>query len=176
MTTIFFKLLLRMILLLMMQVLIFNHVQIFGYATPLICIYLILKIPLSVPRWQTMLWAFAIGMLEDICTNTIGMSTASLTFIAAIQPSCLKLFVKKEFIEDEEDAEPSAQNIQWWPFIRYVCVCVLIEQIIFYCIEAFNFFNYMELLINIVGGSFTTTLIIVAMESIKPKKADQQKA
>lgn len=174
MTTTFFKHLLQLFLLLVLQVFIFNNVQIFGYATPMICIYLILQMSLATPHWQVLLWAFVIGVLEDIFTNTPGMSAASLTFIALIQPSMLKLLASKDFVENEECPEPSAQNMRWWPFIRYVFICILIEQALFYIIEAFNFFNYNELLINIGGGTITSLLIIIAMECIRPKKASKQ--
>lgn len=163
-----------MFLLLLLQVIIFNNVQIFGYATPMICVYLILQMPLSTPHWQILLWAFAIGLVEDIFTNTPGMSAATLTFIALLQPALLRLLASKDFVEDEDMPEPTARNMRWWPFLRYVFVGVLLEQIIFYFIEAFNFFNYTELLINIAGGTMTSFIIIVAMESIRPKRSAKE--
>ena len=82
----FLKRIAQFISILALQVLVFNHVQIVGYATPMVCIYFILLFPLGTPHWQTLLWAFAIGLLQDIFSNTPGMNAASLTFVGFIQP------------------------------------------------------------------------------------------
>ena len=60
------------VVLVLLQVLVFNHIYIFGYGTPLLYIYLILKMPIKVPRNVVMLVGFLLGLTIDVFTNTLG--------------------------------------------------------------------------------------------------------
>ena len=51
--------------------------------------------------------------------------------------------------------------------MRYVFVAVLINQMAFYLLEAFSFFNPIELGINVGGGTLMSFLVIVAMEGVR---------
>ena len=70
------------ILLLALQVLVFDHVHIMGYATPFVAVYFIILFPSDFPRSAALLWSFAFGFIADIFTNTPGVAAASLTATA----------------------------------------------------------------------------------------------
>ena len=38
------------------QLLVFNHIHLFGYATPLPFVYFLLRFPLNTERWSILLW------------------------------------------------------------------------------------------------------------------------
>src|SRR5574344_592991 len=132
------------LLFLAMQILVFNHVQIFGYGIPMICIYPILLLPLGTPRWVIILASFIMGLVADIFSNTPGMYAATLTLIGLLQPGLLKVFTSRD--EDDEDAgiAPSARILGWGNFCRYVLLAVLVQELVFYTLEAFSFFNYIK--------------------------------
>ncbi len=157
----------QLVSILALQVLVFNHVQIIGYATPMVCIYFILLFPLGTPHWQVLLWAFTTGILQDIFSNTPGMNAASLTFIGFIQPLLLKTFSPKDIEDNEKPLPPSAKSLDWAHFIRYIAITVILQQILFYLLEAFSFFNLQEMIINISGGSLMSILIITAIEGVR---------
>ena len=163
----FLKRLLLLVLFLALQVLVLNHVQILGYATPMVCVYFILLFPLGTPRWQILTWGFLIGLLQDIFTNTPGMNAASLTLVAMIQPAILKTFSSRDTEDNEESLPPSAGTMDWSHFLRYVAVAVITQQIVFYLLEAFSFFNLLEILINIGGGSLMSFFFIWALEGVR---------
>lgn len=50
----------------LLQVLILNHVQIGGYATPFLYIYFILMLNSDTSRNEQLLWAFFLGLTIDI--------------------------------------------------------------------------------------------------------------
>lgn len=171
----FLKRLVQLISILALQVLVFNHVQIVGYATPMICVYFILLFPLGTSHFQILLWAFAMGMLQDTFSNTPGMNAASLTFIGFIQPLLLKTFSSKEIEDNEKLLPPSAKSLDWSHFIRYISIAVILQQILFYLLEAFSFFNLQEMGINILGGSLMSVLIITAIEGVRIGGSKQNK-
>ena len=75
------------------QALVLNHIQLFGCATPLLYVYLVLAFPLGYPKWALLLWSFAMGMAVDMFSNTPGCAAASLTLVGAAQPYFFALFV-----------------------------------------------------------------------------------
>lgn len=152
------------ILLLALQVLVFDHVHIMGYATPFVAVHFIILFPSDFPRSAALLWSFAFGFIADIFTNTPGVAAASLTATAMIQPWLLKI---NSATEDEETIIPSARKIGWSAYMLYATLCVVVSEILFFALEAFSFFNWQDLLISIGGSSVLTILIIAAIESLR---------
>ena len=157
-----------LILLLAMQVLIFNHVHICGYATPMICVYFLLIMPLSTPRWALLLWGFAIGLVQDMFANTPGMMAATLTMVGLVQPKMLTFIggVDEEDNKEDETA-PSIARIGMFPFLRYALCGILLQCTVFYLLETFSFFSIADTLINIAGSTLFSLLIIWFIDSIR---------
>lgn len=74
------------VFLFLLQVLVFNHVHIFGYATPMPYIYFLLILPSDTPRWLYVLLGFVLGLLIDLFTNTPGMAAGSMTLSGLLVP------------------------------------------------------------------------------------------
>lgn len=157
-----------LLLLLAMQVLIFNHVHISGYATPMICVYFILTLPLSMARWAKIVWGFAIGIVQDMFANTPGMMAATLTLLAMLQPRLLTLLGGVGDMDDkDEDITPSIAKLGALPFVRYAFVGVLLQCAVFYLLENFSFLSLNNTLINIAGSTVFSLLIIWFIDSLR---------
>lgn len=163
----FFKQFIWLVILVLVQALVLNRVHILGYATPLPYIYLILKFRAGSSRDANLIWAFCLGLLIDIFSNTPGLSSASAVLLAMLQPFFLKLFSVKE---DNAETEPSAREMGKAAFMRYVITCVLFHHIIFYLLDSFSFFHWSDILINIGGSTVFTALLIFALEGLSSKK------
>lgn len=148
------------------QALVLNHVRLFGCATPLLYVYFVLSFPHNISRSAALLWAFAMGLVTDIFTNTPGMAAASLTLLAAVQPSFFGLFLQHDA---PDDVRPShhTMGISQWAF--YVGAMVMLHCLTFYTLEAFSFFNWQIWLKSIVGSWLITTILILSLESLRRK-------
>ena len=102
--------------------------------------------------------------------NPPGMMAATLTLVAMVQPHMLTLIagVDKDDSDDENTA-PTLARLGTLPFMRYITVGVLLQCLVFYLLETFSFFSITDTLINIVGSTVLSTLIIWAIESIREK-------
>ena len=161
----FFQQLKWFVLLTLLQVLVFNHIHIAGYATPLPYVYFLLLLPSDTPRAALLLWGFAMGLVIDTFTNTPGAAAAAMTLVAMLRPVLILFFGPHD--KDENAFTPSAALFRWGAFTGYVFCAVLIHEIVFFTLEAFTFFNWKELLINIGSSTALTTLIVIAIESIR---------
>ena len=154
-------------MLLLLQVCVFNHVHIFGYATPMPYIYFLLILPSHTSRWVYVTAGFAMGLLIDCFTNTPGMAAGATCLTGLLVPPLLKLSAPSDA---EEEFVPSHRNMEWGAFVRYGCMATLIHCTAFFALETFSLFDWQTLLINITGSTLLTTLFIIAMELIRNGK------
>ncbi len=153
------------LLILALQVLVFDHVHIFGHATPFVAVYFVLLFPGDSPRSAILLWSFMFGLVADTFTNTPGVAAFSLTATAMIQPWLLKINSMTE--TDDEIPVPSASKMGWGAYIRYMSLAVVYCEALFHLLETFSLFNWLEMLINAGSSSLLTILIIAAIESVR---------
>lgn len=151
----------------LLQILVFNHVQIWGYATPFPYIFVLLITPLNVQRWLVVLFGFLAGLTADIFTETLGMQAAAGTLLGFLQPSLLKYY--KPASADEEILIPSSKTLGWSAFLRYAFTGTLLFCSVFFTLECLNFAFWQPLLINIGGSTALTTLAIVFFEVMHRK-------
>lgn len=153
------KRLMQMILLLALQVLLFNHIVLLGYATPLVYVAFLLYVPLNASRVGTLVWAFVLGTLVDMFSNTPGVSAFSLTFVAMIQPNLLRLYTPKDAVED---MTPNYKTMGTWNHLRYMTILLLVHHVLYFVLESFSFFNLHDMVIAF-GLSFVVSWILIAV-------------
>lgn len=160
------KRLLGAVALCLVQALVFNRIHLFGYATPLLYVYMMLTFPHDYPRWGIMLWGFLLGLTVDAFSNTPGVASASLTLVGAIQPYFFGLFVQRDA---PEDIAPSVGTIGGAKFTFYATVLVLVYCLCFFSLEMFSFFHWKHWLQCIGGSTLLTLIFILTIESVRKK-------
>ena len=153
------------ILLLLLQVLVFNHIHIAGYATPIVYLFFLLIFPSETSRIVLILSGFVAGFVFDTFSGTPGVGAATMTFMGFIRPALLRLFGPHE--DDQEEYKPSRRVMGGGKYFMYLLTASLLHSVIFFTLEAFSFFNITTLLINIGGSTVLSTLVMLAIESIR---------
>ena len=74
------------VFLFLLQVLVFNHVHIFGYATPMPYIYFLLILPSDTPPLALRVVRFCAWFAHRPFTNTPGMAAGSMTLSGLLVP------------------------------------------------------------------------------------------
>lgn len=146
------------------QALVLGRIHLFGCATPLLYVYFALLLPRNFPRWVSMSLCFSLGLLVDMFNNTPGIAAASMTFIGFLQPYMLMLYLDRE---DAEDFKPSIATMGWVKFVTYSLFLLLIYCVTYFSLEAFNFFNWQELLLCVLGSFLLTLTIILVIDSVR---------
>lgn len=148
------------------QALVFNRIHLFGCATPLIYIYMILKLRRNYPQWGALLWSFALGLTIDAFSNTPGVAAASLTLIGAVQPYFMRLFVQRDAAED---LKPSIHTLGFTKFCFFTFCLTLLYCTVFFVLETFNFFNWVQWLLQVGGSTLVTFVMIITFDSVSKK-------
>ena len=152
------------VVLVLAQVLIFNHTHLLGCATVLLYVYFVITIPRNYPKWAMLLWSFVLGLVVDMFSNTPGMATASLTFVGFVQPYLLESLITREA---PENMKSSISALGFTKFLTLTSILVFIHCLLFFTIEAFSFFNWQQWLLNIGGSTVFTVLVLMALESVR---------
>ena len=144
------------ILLLLAQVLVLNHIHLFNYATPLLYIYMVLRFRRNQPRWAVLLSCFVMGIAADTFSNTPGLTTITLTLMGFLHPYLLMPFLNREYADD---LVPSARTLGFARFTSYALINIFLYCLVFFSVEAFNFFNWQHWLWCIIGSFLLTSLL-----------------
>lgn len=155
-----------LVALVLLQVLILNNLHIGGYATPFLYLYLILKFEADVPANRLMLWAFCLGIIVDIFSDTPGLNAASTVLIAFIRPTLLRLFVPRDL---QDTFIPSIRSMGITSFLKYTITAILVHHAVLLSLEAFSFAHLPALLIHIASSTLFTMLCVLAIEMLLKK-------
>jgi rod shape-determining protein MreD len=163
-TNLTLKFTLRFILLVLLQVLIFNNIRFLGYVNPLLYIWFIISLPTTVNRSVTLLLAFLLGAVIDIFSNTPGMYAFATVFVAFFRHDLLQLFVPRDM---HSDYEPSVKVLGLLVFFKYTVCMVLLLHLLLFTIEAFSFENYWLVLYKTGVNSTITLLLVLSTQKFK---------
>lgn len=132
-------------------------------------VYFLLILPATTPRWAYIVLGFFLGFAIDVCSSTPGLAAGALTVCGLAVPFLLRLFAPRDY--DESTALlPGRRTMGWGPFMRYCSFALLLHILVFFVLEAFSFFNILDLLFSIVGSFLITLLVVWGTELIRGEK------
>lgn len=155
-----------MLLILIVQILICNNIQTFGYAPPVLLAYLTMKFHRGSSRESLLIWGFIIGLIFDIFSNTMGKGMAACTLLGMLQPFLLNLFSPTESVDM---LVPSFKTLGFDRYIYYVVATMLIFHFTFYLLEDFSFRHPNILFTGTFVSTVLSVLFILLADVILPK-------
>ena len=158
-----FRQILFFLILLILQVWIFNKIHILGVATPLFYIYYILKLPVNTNRNIVLILSFLMGFFLDMFAYSYGFHMLACTMAGFTRHYAFRLFLPKELVEFDI---PSIKDFGVGLFFRYIVSIVLIHHIVFFTVESLSLFDPLRLLYCIFGSAVLTIVLIFAAEGL----------
>jgi hypothetical protein len=170
MTGIILRNTIRFILLVLLQVLVFNNIEINSYLTPQVYVLFILLLPFETPRWLLLISAFFLGLFIDMFGHTIGLHTAACTLIGFARPWVQNIASSKQ--EYEPGLQPGIRGLGFRWFITYSMILISLHHIVIYFLEEFSFMHALNTLLYVIANVvFTTAAVLLAqLLFFRPKK------
>lgn len=156
----------RFILLIVLQIFLLDNIQFLGYITPMIYVLFILSLPVRFPRSLLLLLAFAMGLIIDIFSNTLGIHAFATVFVAFMRNPVINIFTS---IDEGNNPTPSFHSFGVGAYVRYVITIVLLHHTTLFLLEAFSLMNVVFLVPKILISSAVTILLILATQSLKSR-------
>ena len=157
------NLIILFVFLVFLQVWLFDNINLFGFATPLVYIYFLIKLPVRMNRSNVLFLSTLLGFVIDIFNGVLGLSMLVMTFSGFLRYYIVKLFAPREI---PDDYIPSFDSFGKNLFLRYAGTVTLIQIFLLYSVESFSLFNPLLLSLRIVSSFILTFLLIFAFESL----------
>ena len=154
------------VVLALVQVLVLNYVWLFTVATPLLYVFFAITFPRNSAKGEVLVWCFMLGLVIDLFSNTPGLASGSMTLIGLLQPYLLELFVPRD---SAENMEVSVATLGMGKFFTFSLILTLLYSLLFFALEAFNFFEWQMWLLRSVCSTTLTMVLMLAIESVRSK-------
>lgn len=168
MNNLIFRNILRFIGLVLLQVLVLNHLNLFGYLNPLVYIAWVFLFPISKNKSVILLTSFFIGLSIDFFSDSGGIHAAATLFIAFIRLPVLKVFLRKS------DFDYLLFNLRATSFSKaffFISVLTIIHHFIVFSLEYFNFNSFVTIISNtLITSIFTIFISILGIILFTKKK------
>ena len=155
------------ILVILLQVFVFNHINLWDYAVPLLGVMVLFHTPMNAGRIGNMFIAFFSGLVLDAFSNSPGVAAGAMTATAFIQPPLLHAMAPKDAVED---AVPDMKLFGKYNYISYIAILTAVHHFLYFLLEAFSLFNPLDLLLRFLGSYALSMLLALSIEMLLSSK------
>ncbi|WP_445456754.1 rod shape-determining protein MreD [Flavobacterium sp. HNIBRBA15423] len=157
----------RFVLLIFLQVILFNNINMYGYANPYPYVLFILLFPVNGNKNILLISSFLLGLIIDMFSNSGGIHAMACTVLAFIRPN---LFRFAFGISYEYQTVKIADKISS-ERVSYILLAIFIHHFILFSFEYFRF----TLIFTIITRALFSTLLsfivcLLIIYLIKPSK------
>jgi len=148
----------RFIGLVLLQVLILNHIDLFGYINPIAYIIWIFLFPIRKNKSLLLIASFLLGLSIDFFSDSGGINAAATLFIAFIRLPILKAILRKS---DFDYVLFNIRTISLDKIFLYITTLTIIHHFIVFSLEYFSYNDFTTIISNTFFTSIFTILISI---------------
>jgi hypothetical protein len=157
----------RFILLLAVQVLIFNNINFLGFINPYPYLLFIVLYPVNGNKNALLLSSFLLGLLMDLFWNSGGIHTTACLTLAYLRPYLFKfsfgLSYEYQTVKILDKLSPER--------FSFIVLSVILHHFTLFILEIFTLMSIWEIIVRtLVSTIYTTILSILIIYLIKPIK------
>ena len=154
----------RYILVMLLQVLLFDQLQLFGLCHPYIYILCLLMMPITLPHSVDMIIGAIAGLVMDIFCNSLGVHTMACIFLMFIRPYLLSALVNDK---DRLNEQISLRTLGAEAMFRYVAILVVLHHLIIFMLAAWSWSHIGFVLLETIVSSVLTIVVIFGYNVLK---------
>jgi len=150
------------ILLILMQVLLFNNIQFSGYVNPYVYIMFILLLPVEIPSWLLLLLSFSTGLIIDFFSGSPGLHTSATVLAGFVRPYILRIVSPRDGYEPGSDPSILIYGFRW--FLSYALLVVIIHHITLFYLEVFRLAEFFRTMLRVLLSTLFSMTFILLIE------------
>jgi len=156
------------ILLILLQVLLFNNIEFSGYVNPYVYIMFILLLPVEISSWLLLVIAFFTGLTIDLFCGSPGMHASATVLAGFVRPYILRLLSPRDGYETGSDPSMIIYGFKW--FLIYTLIIVLIHHTALFYLEVFRFTDFFRTLLRVILSSLFSITFIIFLDYARKRK------
>lgn len=161
------------IAMLLAQVLICNHILLFGMAVPLIMVYFIVRTPIDMNSNLLLTLSFLLGLAVDICSDTPGLNAFACTITAAVKKPVFYAYVQHD--DRMKEVTPNILTLGLADYCKFLFTMTGIFAFIVFSVEYFSFADFKEIILFTAGSTLLTFIIILGTDSLVTIRHDRHR-
>lgn len=160
---------LRWVLLVALQVMVFNNILLGGMFNPFVYVLIVLSLPIEISAVTVLFSGFFTGLVIDLFSHTIGMHTMAFTLMAFLRPYMLGFIAPRDGFEFGSSA--SLNDFGWVRYFLYASPLVLVHHIALFTLEGFGTNTGWIATQKIVVNFFLTLAMIVLIQTFMASRS-----
>ena len=159
----------RFILLVLLQLLIFNNIYLGGYVNPCLYVLFIAMLPTNTGRIALPVIAFFTGLCIDVCTNMLGFNTFACTAVGFLRV----IWLDKIILRDNEEIieTPSIRSVPYQQFSIYLFLLLFAFTLIYYTLMVFSLRNFFGILLSSLLSALLTWVLAILYQTLFLRKS-----
>ena len=149
----------RFIILVLIQVLILNQFNIFGYINPYVYPLLIVLLPFNINSLQKLFLAFILGLCIDFFEDSGGIHAAATLIIAYLRP----VLLRNVFGSSYDYQTLKFYDTTFKAKLLFVALIVFIHHVVLFSLEIFSVNHLLYLFEKIIYSSTFSILLIMLL-------------
>ncbi len=146
------------VVLLLLQLFLFNNLNFGVYVNPLVYIAFIILLPMETLPVVMLLSGLLLGCAMDLVMGTAGINTIATLFTAYSRPLLLRLFIGKDDIRD--GGVPNLRRLGAGKYFRYSTLVVFLQCFVFFTLESLSWDYYYLTLLRILCSTVVTVVLV----------------
>lgn len=158
----------RFVLLILLQVLVFSNMNLWGYLTlyPYLLFLLLLRVDIN--KTSLLLLGFITGLTIDFFQNTLGIQAAAATLLVFARPGVIHFYFKT--VEFSPNEEPGISKLGFTGFLKYAITLIFIHHFLLFFLEGFTLSTIVATIQKIAANTLATTTLIMIIEILFSRK------
>ncbi|MBR6065679.1 MAG: rod shape-determining protein MreD [Paludibacteraceae bacterium] len=156
----------RYLLVMLLQVLLFDQLQLWGACHPYIYVLCLLMMPITLPHNVDMLIGAFAGFIMDIFCNSLGVHMAACILLMYIRPYLIGFIVNDK---DRLNEQISLHAIGMEALLKYTVIMVLIHHLTVFSLAAWSWSHMGFVLLETFVSSTITILLVIGYNILRYK-------
>ncbi len=156
----------RYILVMLLQVLLFDQLQLWGVCHPYVYVLCLLMLPITLPHNIDMLIGALAGLIMDVCCNSLGVHISVCVLIMFARPYLVGVLVNDK---DRLNEQISIRSLGMEAMVKYVCILVVVHHFLIFLLGAWSWHHIGFVLLATLVSSLITILIILGYNVLRFK-------
>ncbi|WP_269240618.1 rod shape-determining protein MreD [Flavobacterium limnophilum] len=157
----------RFLLLLAVQIIVFNNMNFLGYISPFPYLLFIILYPVNGNKFGLLFASFLLGIIMDMFSNSGGIHTTACLILAYYRPYLFRF----SFGLSYEYQTVKLNDVLTPERFSFILLSVVIHHFILFILEAFEISFFFDVLIRtLLSTVFTIIICIIIIYLIKPNK------
>ena len=154
------------ILLILMQVFLFDNLNISVYLSPLVYVGFIILLPMNMKPVAILGLGLLTGIVMDILSGLGGLHTIATLATAFLRPLAVNITIGKDMARD--GGIPVPLNVGAGTWLQYAALLVGVHCVVFFLFEALTFHYFGFTLLRIIVSALATLLVIWFFAALFP--------